>query len=271
VGGALRRYRDHLGYKLDDIAGVLECDRSKVSRIESGLRGIRSKELRELLDEYGVPAAEQQTLLRLAARQHAPDWLAPDASVLPGEVTEYFGLEPVATEIMIYEAHAVPALLRTTPYAHVIAETGFGSPPADHAGQMTAAHERRQQQILDGSRQVNVVIGEAALRQQVGSHRVTAGQLDHLSALSGNASVTVQVLPFTAGAQAASGTASFTLLRFGGDIAVVFVPALTGGIFIDDPAEVASYLHAFTWLRAGALTGPDTARLLRDTAGPPWD
>jgi hypothetical protein len=84
---------------------------------------IRPKELRELLDEYGVPAAEQQTLLRLAARQHTPDRLDADTSTLPEEVTEYFGLEPVATQIMIYEAHAVPALLRTTPYAHVIAET----------------------------------------------------------------------------------------------------------------------------------------------------
>jgi hypothetical protein len=52
---------------------------------------------------------------------------------------------------------------------------------------------------------------------------------------------------------------------------VVFVPALTGGVFIDDPGEVATYLRAFTWLRAGALTGPDTVRPLRDTAGPSWD
>lgn len=36
VGDALRRYRENLGYTLDDAARILECDRSKVSRIETG-------------------------------------------------------------------------------------------------------------------------------------------------------------------------------------------------------------------------------------------
>ena len=46
VGGALRRYRENVGYALEDAARVLECDRSKISRIETGQRGIRPKELR---------------------------------------------------------------------------------------------------------------------------------------------------------------------------------------------------------------------------------
>ena len=47
LGAALRRYREHLGYGLDEAARILECDRSKISRIETGQRGIRAKELRE--------------------------------------------------------------------------------------------------------------------------------------------------------------------------------------------------------------------------------
>jgi hypothetical protein len=35
VGGALRRYRENVGFGLDDAARVLECDRSKISRIEA--------------------------------------------------------------------------------------------------------------------------------------------------------------------------------------------------------------------------------------------
>ena len=61
VGRALRRYRETLGYTLDDAARMLECDRSKISRIETGERGIRAKELRELLAEYGI-AEEQQAV-----------------------------------------------------------------------------------------------------------------------------------------------------------------------------------------------------------------
>jgi transcriptional regulator with XRE-family HTH domain len=54
VGATLRRYREHLGYGLADAARVLECDRSKISRIETGQRGIRIRDLRDLLREYGV-------------------------------------------------------------------------------------------------------------------------------------------------------------------------------------------------------------------------
>ena len=43
-----------------------DWDRSKISRIETGERGIRAKELRELLTEYGVPATEQDL-----SKQHA--------------------------------------------------------------------------------------------------------------------------------------------------------------------------------------------------------
>jgi transcriptional regulator with XRE-family HTH domain len=39
IGAALRRYREDLGFILEDAARVLECDRSKISRIETGQRG----------------------------------------------------------------------------------------------------------------------------------------------------------------------------------------------------------------------------------------
>jgi hypothetical protein len=41
VGSALRRYREHLGYDLGVPARILECHPSKISRIETGQRGIR--------------------------------------------------------------------------------------------------------------------------------------------------------------------------------------------------------------------------------------
>src|SRR5690242_11322294 len=58
VGAALRRYREMIGYQLEDAARVLDCDRSKISRIEAGVRGIRMLELRILLGEYGADADE---------------------------------------------------------------------------------------------------------------------------------------------------------------------------------------------------------------------
>jgi transcriptional regulator with XRE-family HTH domain len=272
VGTTLRRYRDNLGLSLEDTASMLECDRSKISRIESGIRGIRPRELRELLTEYGVCDTDQQILLRLISRKDRPAWLSEYARVLPGEVAEYYGLEPAAAEIMIYDARAVPSLLQTPAYARIIAGTGLGSPADDYAGWIAAACEQRQELILDGTRRVSVVMGEAAIRQQVGAPPVTAGQLDRLAGLAADPGVTVQILPFTAGAHAASGSTSFSVLRFGGDLTVVFVPTVgAGGVFVDDPRAVAIYLRAFVRLRAEALTVQDSVQLVQAAAGPPWD
>src|SRR5260370_40893303 len=81
VGGALRRYRENVGYVLEDAARVLECDRSKISRIETGQRGIRPKELRELLTEYAVPESGQAALLALATRAGHRGWWHPYAGI----------------------------------------------------------------------------------------------------------------------------------------------------------------------------------------------
>ena len=65
IGVSLRIYRETVGYRLEDAAIVLECDKSKISRIETGLRSIRARDLRELLKAYGVPESEQQKLVRM--------------------------------------------------------------------------------------------------------------------------------------------------------------------------------------------------------------
>src|ERR671925_78935 len=59
---------------LADAARILKCDRSKVSRIETGHRGISAADLGELLDEYGVPGAEQAALAAIAHHGRDDGW-----------------------------------------------------------------------------------------------------------------------------------------------------------------------------------------------------
>ena len=84
VGGTLRRYRENLGYTLDDAARILECDRSKISRIETGQRGIRGKELRELLAEYGIDDQQQAILGAMADPQGARGGMGGAPMFCPG-------------------------------------------------------------------------------------------------------------------------------------------------------------------------------------------
>src|SRR5580698_11298452 len=123
VGGALRRYRENLGYSLGDAARMLECDASKISRIETGERGIRGKELRELLGEYGIEGEQLDILVLLADPRGAFGWHRDYEDVLPGALKDYLVLETAATKVWAYEAQQVPALLQTRAYARALAET----------------------------------------------------------------------------------------------------------------------------------------------------
>ncbi len=270
VGGALRRHRENLGDALEDAARVLECDRSKISRIETGQRGIRPKELRELLAEYGVPASEQLALLAIASRGGQHSWWHPYADVLSDDYLDYVIMESAASEIMTYEAQLVPDLLQTDEYARAIAAAEPGYLTDQQRDDAVAAKAVRRQAVLDGSRRLGVVLGEGALRQAVGGADVLAGQIGHLAKLSGDfPAVTIQVLPFSAGAHAAAGGGSLAILRFpdAPSLGVVYLEALSGGVYLESQEEVARYVRAFALLRAAALSPAESSRLLRNLAG----
>src|ERR1700722_8771293 len=275
VGGALRRYRENVGYALEDAARVLECDRSKISRIETGQRGIRPKELRELLSEYGVPESDQAALVAIAGRGGQRGWWHPYAGIFSEAYLDYIIMESVASEIMAYEAQLVPDLLQTDDYARAIAAAEPAYTTSEQREDAVAAMEVRRQGVLTESsgssgRRLWVVLGEGALHQEVGGPGVLARQIRHLVELSEDLpGLTLQVLPFSAGAHAAAGSASLAILRFSDapSLGVVYVEALSGGVYLESQADVARYIRAFALLRASALSAADSMLLLRGLGG----
>ncbi len=269
VGAALRRYRENLGYNLEEAARTLECDCSKISRIETGQRSIRALELRALLEEYGADEDERRALSAIAdprARgwwQHFPD-------VLSEAYQEYAIVEAAASVISVYENHRVPELLQTGLYACAIAAADPVAPaaPNDRAAQAALA---RQKVILAQDRPgLAVVIGEGALHQLVGGEAVMREQCGHLAAISKvNAKVTIQVLPFAAGAHAAIGGGPMTVLGFAqtSSLGMVHLASIPGGVFLDGQEEVACYNGVFRRLQALALPPGESARLLQEMAG----
>lgn len=62
---------------------------------------------------------------------------------------------------------------------------------------------------------VHLIIGEAALRQDVGGPAVMEAQLGLLAGVSGDSGlITVQILPFSSDAHAAAGISSLAILQF---------------------------------------------------------
>jgi transcriptional regulator with XRE-family HTH domain len=284
LGSALREYRVSLGYNLDEAARILECDRSKISRIETGDRGIRGKELRELLTEYGVPATEQEALLAIAHHGRASGWWLDYSDVLSAAAQDYVILESAATEIIVYETNQVPDLLQTADYMRAVAEADARYTSSSQRAHATEVKLNRQRIVLgDRAPGVEIVITEGALRQVVGPPWAMREQLAVLAdaaetgtkgrqaadAAEPSTRISLRVLPFAAGAHAAAGAGPMTLLRFAEapEIGVVHLPALSGGVSLEGREEVSRYLRTFTQLSAASLTAARSARLIRVIAG----
>jgi transcriptional regulator with XRE-family HTH domain len=256
IGAALRRYREDLGFILDDAARMLECDRSKISRIETGQRGIRPKELRELLTEYGVGEQEQHTLSALAQTGSRRRWQQ-HGDALPGAYREYLALEQAASEIFMYDPQHIPDLLQTPQYAQA-SEARNSSFQAD--AELTLS---RQQRLGERQTRLTALIGEAALRQAHGDRMIVRNQLRALAAADGR--TVVYVLPSRC-ALPSSGPA--TILRFAAvpGLSAVYLPGLSGGVCLTSQQDIASYTTAFEQLRVSALPIAASARLIQEIA-----
>ena len=270
TGAALRRYREAVGYDLADAARVLGCDRSKVSRIESGERGIRAEELRILLADYGVDTSAAQALLALSAPSLTRGWWQEFGGVVADGMAEFAPIEALASAIAIFEAHRVSDLLQTEDYAKAVIAASQADDGAEQATRDSrlAAVLARQRAVLGRRPDVTVVIAEAALLNVVGGTRVTRGQLDWLARVaSDDGHIVIHVLPLTRGTQVAA-TGPMTIADVGGvpSLGAVHVPGVRGGICLDDPSAVAAHTRAFEQLRMHALSPAASARFLRDMA-----
>lgn len=256
IGAALRRYREDLGFILEDAARVLECDRSKISRIETGQRGIRPKELRELLTEYGVSEREQSTLTAIA-RAGSRGGGQRRGEALPDSYREYLALEQAASEIFVYDPQHIPDLLQTSRYAEA---SGVRNPSFTADAELSLS---RQQLLGERQAKLTTLIGEAALRQAHGDPEVVRDQLLAL-ATTGRRTV-VYVLP-SRYVPPSSGPA--TILRFTAipGLGVVYLPGLSGGVCLTSQQDVITHTEAFEQLRASALSPPASARLIQEIA-----
>jgi transcriptional regulator with XRE-family HTH domain len=273
LGAGLRRLREQAGFTLEDAARILECDRSKISRVETGHRGMRPKELRELLTEYGVPEARRNALITIARQANQTGWWQTYGYVLDDAYQDFIGLEATAAAIWTYEAQLVPGLLQTEAYAQAIADASLVNESQEEHEQFVQVRLTRQQVLTreDNPLQFWAILSEGALRQMVGGREVMRAQLAHLIEISHDQpNVDLQVLPFSAGAHAAT-SGPFVLMKFpdAPDLSVVYLEGQTGGIYLESAEDVARYTVVFDHLRASALSTAATLRLIEEVAREP--
>lgn len=259
LGRELRQLREAAGLTArDEVATPLGWDVSKVSRVESGQGTLTPKELDALLTLYKASDEDAERIRKLgeAARKRGtygkvPDW-----------AKGYIGMESDADALKIYYGELIPGPLQTDAYARAILSTSVTVAPADIDRLVQNRAQRREILTREDPPQVDVVLGEAALRRQVGGRKVLRAQLEHLRTVAALPNVTMQVLPFSSGEHAALDT-SFTLLYLKEvNATYVYLEDLTSADFWDRAPHVPVYELVFSRLQIAALGKRETLAML---------
>src|SRR5580700_1942994 len=245
LGGHLRRLREEAGMTTEQAAASIRGSHSKISRMEHGRVGFKERDIDDLLTLYGVGSGdEREALLSLAREASTPGWWQAYADILPHWVEPYFGLEAAASFIREYELQFVPGLLQTEGYARAVIRLGTSVTEEEVIRRAQARVSRQEILRRQSPPKIWAVLDEGALHRVVGSSETMKGQLRHLLDMCDHPAVTVQILPFAAGAHRAMGGA-FTILRYTEpDLRdVVFIEQLTSALYLDKQTEVDSYLE----------------------------
>lgn len=99
-----------------------------------------------------------------------------------------------------------------------------------------------------------VVLNEAVLLRPIGSQEIMNDQLRHMIELSNLSNVTIQVLPFAAGAHPAM-DGSFTIFWFADEAAppIVSTEHPTSSLYLERSSDTDRYRLIFDHVRARAL------------------
>ena len=269
LGRQLQALREKAGMSYEQAAAAIVSSPYTVRRMERAEGGLKPLTVRSLLMAYGITdPGEIDTFLALARDASKPGWWHSYDDVLPSWFRTFIGLEEAATLIRGYDPHSIPGLLQTPDYARASVRTGFPDASDDEAGRRVDLRLARQHILArpDPPR-LWLIIDETALRRPAATTGpvVMRAQLDTLIQAASRPSITIQVLPFTAGLHPAM-YGPFRIFRFEAHQQpdIVYSESMTSAHYIDKPDETAAYAQALDRISAQAAPSDDTAKILRD-------
>jgi transcriptional regulator with XRE-family HTH domain len=261
----LRRLREEADYTLERVAERLECSDSKISRIETGRVGATPRDVRDMLELYGVNGKRRDELMQLAREGRQRGWWNTyDDQV----IRNLIGFEAEATSIRAYEAMLVPGLLQTPDYARAVIRALRPELRAEEVERRVEVRTARQRDLTGSDPpRLWAIVDESALRRPVGGGEVMGAQIVRLIETAAWPTVTLQVLRFDA-AEHAGMDGAFTIYEFSepSDPAVVYLENATSDLYLETPEELRRYALLFDHLRAAALKPPDSRAFLEALA-----
>jgi transcriptional regulator with XRE-family HTH domain len=252
LGTRLRALRNDRGMTVEEVAAELLCSTTKISRLETAARRPSLRDVRDLCLLYGLDQQISRELMSLAREARESGWWTEYADL---GLDPLIGLEQEATSITCYSMYYMPGLLQTEEYAELIIKTVAPKMDPHVVQQRTAARIRRQEVLGENGPLYSVLLDEMIFRRGVGNPSLMAAQVGKILQLVHSDRITVQVIPFKAGAYAAADS-YFVLLEFEDESnlwPVVYIEGLTDNQYLQRGSDIARYRETVDYLRDRAL------------------
>jgi len=260
-GAEVRRARQVAGMTLADLAALVPCDASTVSRIEAGM----------------LSPQERFAVACDGAFPHMAGWFArfyQDSRMWDGLFPRWFedwlAAEREAASLRIWQPVIVPGLLQTADYARALFVAAQADIDDDALDQLVAARTGRQAIFDKPDRpKLWVVVDELVLHRLIGSPKTTYDQLVQVADMSMRSYISVQVVPASTGAHAGLAGA-FTIARVPGKQDVMHVEAVEGQT-VNKGDQVENAGIAFDLVRGDALPRAASRDLILKVAEERWN
>ncbi|MBF6332158.1 helix-turn-helix domain-containing protein [Nocardia transvalensis] len=276
LGRKLQMMRERAKIKQAGAARIIGVSPQGIGRLEEGQSTRLANDLfmNALCDAYGATQEERRVILALAqevrdAAKKGGGWWRAYADQITGGFDHFLALEEAAIKLTAWKVMVIPGLLQTPDYRRAIAWTESPNLPTEQIEKRIEWSTRRQKRLEDPSFTANILLSEAALREEVGGPGVMKGQLGFLADVGTLPNVSVRVVPFKARSHLGALVGSFFLMEFPllqqtklVQPPIVYVEEYAGDLYLEREEEVQRYQDALRELGRVALGESDSRRMI---------
>jgi transcriptional regulator with XRE-family HTH domain len=269
LGAELRSIRDAAGLRIEDAAVRLECSAAKIGRLESGKGKPKVRDVRDLLELYGV--TDQMIsgrLLALAVEAQEQDYLSDFRDVVHGDMfddhlLQYVTLERDSSVLKQYEVDLIPGLLQTPEYTDAVCGSVFPERSQRERERFVEFRQARQELLHRQPEppEVSFIVNELAIVRPVTADvAIQRHQLEvlHARLVDDLEYVDFRILPLVVPAPDALG-GPISIIKFSdADQDVVYLEGRRGATYLETSADVARYEEKFSNLERLSLSRSDS-------------
>ena len=191
----LRKARGDAKLTQSDVGKLLRWSVKKVYRLETGESPVSAKDAEALAGLYGLDPNRTQQLLELAEAATGPAWWAAYRRIVPADFGLYLSCERAAERLCSFHPTLVQGLVQTEQYARAILSAT--SSPLNLQQHVKLRQARRDVFERPQRPQTTILLGEAALHNEVSSPQVMRDQLLSLREEATASRVELGIVPFS--------------------------------------------------------------------------